>query len=251
MMNPCTILLSLSAVTALALTLSTSASAQSGSIIGVIERPDGLPEHHVIVRIPGTMIGETADELGRFELHGVPVGVYTLQILQWGRVADSIPAVRVSAGDTVMVRHTLPERKPEFEQSVPYEPPSGTPLAFWGGIGLTATPTDPLLSAQAGVRYGFVGIQGSYFNLLNGEYQVGDEIVDATPGVDLYLFYSLQSSMAFYFCGGVTFAEDNLYGFGIGYTVPFDFDAPVGPTISFGLHTLRGVEVSFGVVNML
>ena len=57
--------------------------------------------------------------------------------------------------------------------------------------------------------------------------------------------------MAFYFCGGVTFAEDNLYGFGIGYTVPFDFDAPVGPTISFGLHTLRGVEVSFGVVNML
>jgi len=248
MMNPRTIL---SAVTTLVLTLSSSASAQSGSIIGVIERSDGLPENHVIVRIPGTMIGETTDELGRFELHGVPVGAYTLQILQWGRVADSIPAVRVSAGDTVMVRHTLPEREPAYEQSVPYESSPSTPLGFWGGIGLTATPTDPVLSAQAGIRYGFVGLQGTYFNVLNGEYRVGDGTVEATPGVDLYLYYTLQSSLAFYFSGGISFADDNLYGFGIGYTVPFNFDTQAGPTISFGIHTLRGVEVSFGVVNLL
>ena len=245
---PRTILLSLSAVATL--TLPSSASAQIGSIVGVIERPDGLPESHVIVRIPGTMIGETVDELGRFELHGVPVGVYTLQILQWGRVADSISAVRVSAGDTVMVRHTLPQRKREVEESVPYEPSPSTPLGFWGGLGLTATPLDPVLSVQAGIRYGFLGLQGSYFNVLSAEYPIGNGTVEATPGVDLYLYYSLQKSMAFYLCGGLSFADDNLYGFGVGYTLPFNFDTYTGPMASFGFHTLRGVEISFGIVNL-
>ena len=77
----------------------------------MIERPDGLPASNAIGRIPGTMFGETVDDLGRFRIHGVPVGVHTLQILQWSGIRDSIPAVRVAAGDTVIVRHTLAQRQ--------------------------------------------------------------------------------------------------------------------------------------------
>lgn len=250
MSNPRTILLSLSVVAILA--LPSSASAQTGSIVGVIERPDGLPVSNAIVRIPGTMFGETVDDLGRFRIHGVPAGVHTLQILQWSGIRDSIPAVRVAAGDTVVVRHTLAQQQPP-EMTVPdrfYEPEPSRPLGFWGGLGLTATPLDPVLSVQAGIRYGFLGLQGSYFNVLSAEYPTGNGTVGATPGVDLYLYYSLQKSMAFYLCGGLSFADDNLYGFGVGYTLPFNFDTYTGPMASFGFHTLRGVEISFGVVNL-
>lgn len=254
MMNSSTSILPLCVAIYLALMLPSPASAQTGSIIGIIEGPDGLPVSSAVVRIPGTMFGESVDELGRFRIHGLPVGVHTLEILQWGRIRDSVPSVRVTAGDTVVVRHTLARQQLQPEIDVPdrsHEPPSSTPLGFWGGLGLTATPIDPVLSLQAGVRYGFIGIQGSYFNLLNADYYAGSGNVDATPGIDLYLFYTLQSSVAFYLCGGVSFADENLYGFGIGYTVPFNFDTSDGPTIGFGFHTLRGVEVSLGWVNML
>lgn len=243
--------LTILAIATLTLIGSVPATAQTGSIIGVIEDAEGLPETEIIVRIPGTMIGESADDLGRFALHGVPAGVYTLQVLRYGRFEDSIEDVRVTAGDTLVVRHRLPAWSPDPRlQYQPDSPPPPTPLGISAGLSMNATPVDPILSVQAGVRYGLIGVQGYYFNLLDAEYPVGTGSVDPAPGVDLYLYHSVGGSVAFYVCGGLAFADENLYGAGLGYTVPFDFDERAGPSLAFGFHTLRGVEVSFGVTNL-
>lgn len=92
---------------------------ERGTITGtVIESWEGKPLAGVTVIVRGTTLAVTTDAQGRFQLSGVPPGVYTLQFSAPGYVRATLGEVLVAPGQTSPVTYSL---RPEFYEMEEYE----------------------------------------------------------------------------------------------------------------------------------
>jgi len=86
-----------------ALSASPAAAQATGRITGTAtDSASGRPLSAVQVAIPGTRLGASTDEAGRFTIAGVADGTYTLEVRRLGFLARTVPNVRVTGGSATV-----------------------------------------------------------------------------------------------------------------------------------------------------
>jgi outer membrane receptor protein involved in Fe transport len=91
---------------------------ERGTITGTVtESWEGKPLAGVTVIVRGTTLAVTTDAQGRFQLTGVPAGVYTLQFSAPGYTRATLGEVLVAPGQTSPVTYSL---RPEFYEMEEY-----------------------------------------------------------------------------------------------------------------------------------
>jgi TonB-linked SusC/RagA family outer membrane protein len=91
------------AVTLTALSPSQAAAQATGRITGTVtDSASGRSLSAVQVAVPGTRLGATTDEAGRFTISGVADGTYTLEVRRLGFRALTVPNVRVTSGSATV-----------------------------------------------------------------------------------------------------------------------------------------------------
>ena len=82
---------------------SPAAAQATGRITGTAtDSASGRPLSAVQVAIPGTRLGASTDEAGRFTIAGVADGTYTLEVRRLGFLARTVPNVRVTGGSATV-----------------------------------------------------------------------------------------------------------------------------------------------------
>ena len=82
---------------------SPAAAQATGRISGTAtDSASGRPLSAVQVAIPGTRLGASTDEAGRFTIAGVADGTYTLEVRRLGFLARTVPNVRVTGGSATV-----------------------------------------------------------------------------------------------------------------------------------------------------
>ncbi|MCI0452729.1 MAG: TonB-dependent receptor [Candidatus Latescibacteria bacterium] len=90
---------------------SSSALAQTGTVTGtVLSAKDNKPLAYANVMIVGTTMGAMSLSDGKFEIKGVPIGVYTVRAMMMGFGNAEKPGVVVNAGATATVAFKLDEK---------------------------------------------------------------------------------------------------------------------------------------------
>ncbi len=85
--------------------------AQTGIVSGtVVSAKDGKPLPYANVMLVGTTMGAMSLTDGKFEIKGVPVGVYTVKAMMMGFANVEKPNVVVNAGSTATVQFKLDEK---------------------------------------------------------------------------------------------------------------------------------------------
>ena len=91
--------------------VSSAAVAQTGIVSGtVVSAKDGKPLPYANVMLVGTTMGAMSLTDGKFEIKGVPVGVYTVKAMMMGFANVEKPNVVVNAGSTATVQFKLDEK---------------------------------------------------------------------------------------------------------------------------------------------
>ncbi len=91
------------ALTITALSPSSAAAQATGRITGTVtDSASGRSLSAVQVAVPGTRLGASTDESGRFTITGVADGTYTLEVRRLGFLARTVPNVRVENGSATV-----------------------------------------------------------------------------------------------------------------------------------------------------
>ena len=124
------------ALTMSAITPTTAAAQATGRITGTVtDSASGRSLSAVQVAVPGTRLGATTDDAGRFTISGVADGTYTLEVRRLGFLARTVPNVRVENGSAT-VALTLNPAPLTLEAVVTtgvVDPTSGTRVPFTVG----------------------------------------------------------------------------------------------------------------------
>jgi hypothetical protein len=82
-----------------ALLLPANARAQTATVTGVVQTTDALPISGATVRLAGTAFGTLTDASGRFRIHGIAAGDYTVIAEQIGFLSrEEVITLRDSVG---------------------------------------------------------------------------------------------------------------------------------------------------------
>ena len=127
----------------------------------------------------------------------------------------------------------------------PTATPTPTHVGFFGGVAFNTTPSQPVLSADVGLRYSYFGLGASMLDLLDEKYRQGDALISRAPGIDFYLYVPTNNMPALHINGGAYFADSTIYGFGVGFMIPIN-GRTTGTTVGFGYHNLKGIQLNFG-----
>ncbi|HEX6982436.1 MAG TPA: TonB-dependent receptor [Balneolaceae bacterium] len=101
----------------LLLFMASSASAQTGTIVGQVTNRAQQPVANINVTLEGTHFGSAADQQGFYKIEGVPADKYTLIVTGVGYQTEK-RLVTVENGETVTINVVLSSQKQELQEIV-------------------------------------------------------------------------------------------------------------------------------------
>ena len=136
--------------------------AQTGRITGIVtDSAQGFPVNGVTISIPGTNLGATTADNGRYTLGAVPPGTHTLELRRLGYAPVRRTGVVVTADQTTTVDFSVAATVLRLQETVitgVVDPTAGTKVPFSVGRVTREDAPIPPINAIAGVQGKIAGV---------------------------------------------------------------------------------------------